>query len=103
MEQMGEAPRSVMMKTVRSLIPRISERQSEALREKLSDYVAALLEKNAARLAKYEEAAGATCGPNSRLKRRSQMDDRDDSLIMEGIFMSDASQPRRPRISFKTA
>jgi len=43
------------MKTVQSLIPRISERQSEALREKLSDYVAALLEKNAARLSKYEK------------------------------------------------
>lgn len=42
-----------MMK-VCSLIPRISERQSEALREKLSDYVATLLEKNAARLSKYE-------------------------------------------------
>jgi hypothetical protein len=67
-EQMGEAPRSVMMKTVRSIIPRISERQSEMLREKLSDYVASLLEKNAARLAKYEKASReATCGPNSRL------------------------------------
>ena len=44
-----------MMKTVRSIIPRISEKQSEALREKLSDYVAALLEKNAARIAKYEK------------------------------------------------
>ena len=43
------------MKNVQSLIPRISQRQSEALREKLSDYVAALLEKNAARLAKYEK------------------------------------------------
>jgi hypothetical protein len=43
------------MKNVQSLIPRISQRQSEALREKLSDYVAALLEKNAARLARYEK------------------------------------------------
>jgi hypothetical protein len=47
------------MKRVRSIIvprlPRMSEAQSEALREKLSDYVAALLEKNAARLAKYEK------------------------------------------------
>ena len=43
------------MKSVRSIIPRISEKQSEALREKLSDYVAALLEKNAARIAKYEK------------------------------------------------
>jgi hypothetical protein len=42
---------------VPSLIPRISERQSEALREKLSDYVASLLEKNAARLSKYEKPA----------------------------------------------
>jgi hypothetical protein len=53
---MGGPPRSVMMmRTVRSIIPRISEKQSEALREKLSDYVAALLEKNAARIAKYEK------------------------------------------------
>ncbi|MDQ8726154.1 hypothetical protein [Bradyrhizobium sp. LHD-71] len=44
-----------MMK-VQSLIPRISERQGEVLREKLSDYVATLLEKNAARLSKYEKA-----------------------------------------------
>lgn len=43
------------MKRPRSLIPRLSEAQSEALRAKLSDYVAALLEKNAARLAKYEK------------------------------------------------
>lgn len=55
MEQMGEAPRSMTMKSVRSIIPRISEKQSEALREKLSDYVAALLEKNAERIAKYEK------------------------------------------------
>ena len=55
MEQMGEAPRSMTMRTVRSIIPRISEKQSEALREKLSDYVAALLEKNATRIAKYEK------------------------------------------------
>ena len=40
---------------VHSLIPRISERQGEALREKLSDYVAALIEKNAERLSKYEK------------------------------------------------
>lgn len=38
------------MKTVKSLIPRISQRQSEAVREKLSAYIATLLEKNAARL-----------------------------------------------------
>lgn len=44
-----------MMMKVQSLIPRISERQSELLREKLSDYVATLLEKNAARLSKYEK------------------------------------------------
>ena len=43
------------MKKVQGLIPRISERQSEAMREKLSDYVAALLEKNAAQLSKYEK------------------------------------------------
>jgi hypothetical protein len=43
------------MKKVRSIIPRISEKQSEALREKLSDYVAALIEKNAAKIAKYEK------------------------------------------------
>jgi hypothetical protein len=43
------------MSKVQSLIPRISERQSEAIREKLSDYVATLLEKNAARLSKYEK------------------------------------------------
>jgi hypothetical protein len=55
MEQMGKAQRSVVMKSVRSIIPRISEKQSEALREKLSDYVAALLEKNATRIAKYEK------------------------------------------------
>jgi len=44
------------MKKVQSLLPRISRRHSEALREKLSDYVAALLEKNAARLSRYEKA-----------------------------------------------
>jgi hypothetical protein len=44
------------MTKVRSIIPRIADRQSELLREKLSDYVASLLEKNAARLAKYEKA-----------------------------------------------
>jgi len=38
------------------LLPRISERHGEALREKLSDYVATLLQKNAARLAKYEKS-----------------------------------------------
>jgi hypothetical protein len=43
------------MKNVQSLIPRISERQGEMLREKLSDYVATLLEKNAAKLSKYEK------------------------------------------------
>jgi hypothetical protein len=43
------------MKNIQSLLPRISERQGDALREKLSDYVAALLEKNAARLSKYEK------------------------------------------------
>jgi hypothetical protein len=43
------------MKKVQSLIPRISQRQSEALREKLSDYVASLLEKNASRLSRYEK------------------------------------------------
>ena len=47
------------MKKVQSLVPRISRRQSEALREKLSDYVAALLEKNAARLSKYEKTPPA--------------------------------------------
>ena len=46
-----------MNRKVQSLIPRISEKQGEALREKLSDYVATLLEKNAARLAKYEKPA----------------------------------------------
>ena len=44
------------MTKVSSLIPRIADRQSELLREKLSDYVAMLLEKNAARLSKYEKA-----------------------------------------------
>ena len=44
------------MNKVQSLIPRISERQGEALREKLSDYVAMLLEKNAERLSKYEKS-----------------------------------------------
>lgn len=43
------------MRKVQSLIPRISERQSEAIREKLSDYVATLIEKSAARLSKYEK------------------------------------------------
>jgi hypothetical protein len=43
------------MKNVQSLIPRISERQGELLREKLSDYVAMLIEKNAAKLAKHEK------------------------------------------------
>ncbi|MEZ5764086.1 MAG: hypothetical protein R3D69_07405 [Xanthobacteraceae bacterium] len=43
------------MKPAKSLMPRLSEAQSEALREKLSDYVVALLEKNAARLAKYDK------------------------------------------------
>jgi hypothetical protein len=43
------------MKNVQSLIPRITERQGEALREKLSDYIATLLEKNAARLSRYEK------------------------------------------------
>jgi hypothetical protein len=45
------------MKNVQALIPRISERQGELLREKLSDYVAMLIEKNAAKLAKYEKPA----------------------------------------------
>ena len=45
------------MKNVQALIPRISERQGEVLREKLSDYVAFLIEKNAARLSKYEKPA----------------------------------------------
>ena len=44
------------MKTVQSLIMRVSEQRREALREKLSDYVVALLEKNAARLAKSEKS-----------------------------------------------
>ena len=46
------------MKHVRSIVPRLSrlsEAQSMALRAKLSDYVAALLEKNATRLAKYDK------------------------------------------------
>lgn len=43
------------MKSAKSLMPRMSEARSEALRGKLSDYVAALLEKNAARLAKYDK------------------------------------------------
>ena len=55
MEQTGVRHVPATMKNVQSLIPRISQRQGEALREKLSDYVAALLEKNAARLAKYEK------------------------------------------------
>jgi hypothetical protein len=45
------------MKKVQLRLPRISERQSEAIREKLSDYVATLLEKNAERLSKYEKPA----------------------------------------------
>ena len=44
------------MMSIQRLIPRISERQGEVLREKLSDYIATLLEKNAARLSKYEKA-----------------------------------------------
>jgi hypothetical protein len=56
-EQSGATGRFATMKKVPSLIPRISERQSEAIREKLSDYVATLLEKNAARLSKYEKPA----------------------------------------------
>jgi len=44
------------MRNVQSLLPRISERQGEALRAKLSDHVASLLEKNAARLSKYEKS-----------------------------------------------
>ena len=47
------------MKKVVSLIPRIADRQSEMLREKLSDYVATLLEKNAGRLAKYDKTQEA--------------------------------------------
>ena len=43
------------MKSIHALIPRITERQSEAIREKLSDYIATLLEKNAAKLSKYEK------------------------------------------------
>jgi hypothetical protein len=46
---------AIMNRKVQSLIPRLSEKQGEALREKLSDYVATLLEKNAARLSKYEK------------------------------------------------
>lgn len=49
------------MKPVKSLMPRLSEAQSEALRAKLSDYVAALLEKNAARIAKYEKQPPRDC------------------------------------------
>jgi hypothetical protein len=45
------------MKNVQALIPRITERQGEALREKLSNYVAFLIEKNATRLSKYEKPA----------------------------------------------
>jgi hypothetical protein len=45
------------MKKVQLMLPRISERHSEALREKLSEYVASLLEKNAERLSKYEKPA----------------------------------------------
>jgi hypothetical protein len=44
-----------MNRKVQSLIPRLSEKQGEAFREKLYDYVATLLEKNAARLSKYEK------------------------------------------------
>ena len=43
------------MRNIQALIPRITERQGEVLREKLSDYVATLIEKNAARLSKYEK------------------------------------------------
>ena len=43
------------MRSIQGLIPRITERQGEVLREKLSDYIATLLEKNAARLSKYEK------------------------------------------------
>lgn len=42
---------------VQQIIPRIAEKQGEVLREKLSDYVAMLLEKNAERLSKYEKPA----------------------------------------------
>ena len=42
---------------VQSIIPRIAEKQGEVLREKLYDYVATLLEKNAERLARYEKPA----------------------------------------------
>lgn len=45
------------MKRVPLPIPHIPERQSKAIREKLSDYVATLLEKSAARLSKYEKPA----------------------------------------------
>jgi len=44
-----------VMKNVQSLIPHLSQHRSEIFREKLSDYVAALLERNAARLSKYEK------------------------------------------------
>jgi hypothetical protein len=45
---------AIMMK-VQALLPRISERQSEVVREKLSDYIATLLEKNAVRLSRYDK------------------------------------------------
>jgi hypothetical protein len=54
-EQNGALRVQRFMRNVQSLIPRISERQGELLREKLSDYVAMLIEKNAAKLAKYEK------------------------------------------------
>ena len=43
------------MKNIQRLIPRITERQGEVLREKLSDYIATLLEKNAERRSKFEK------------------------------------------------
>ena len=43
------------MRKVQEMIPRMTERQGEALREKLSNYIAFLIEKNAARLSKYEK------------------------------------------------
>lgn len=57
MEQTGGIGVVPVMRKVQSLIPRISERQSEVIREKLSDYVATLIEKNATRLSKYEKPA----------------------------------------------
>ena len=47
------------MKKVQLILPRISERHSEAIREKLSEYIAALLEKNAERLSKYEKPSAS--------------------------------------------